>query len=60
MDAVSDADVDRIVTLADLWLSRPRGDRRGVRNQPIRANRWLEVEIGHGTFGEARAAWLSS
>jgi hypothetical protein len=56
MDAVADDEVARIAGLADLWLN-PRPSDKTVRNQPIRANRWLEVEIGHGTFAEARSWW---
>jgi uncharacterized protein len=57
MDAVDDSDVKKIGTLADAWLAGGLNDPTAVRNQPIRASRWLEVEIGHGTFGEAAKAW---
>jgi hypothetical protein len=57
LDAVADDEVQRIATFADLWLAGKAGDDGAVRNQPIRGTRWLQVEIGHGTFGEAMAAW---
>jgi hypothetical protein len=56
MDAVSDADVGKIQAFADLWLQAKPTDKT-VRNQPIRASRWLQVEIGQPTFAEARWAW---
>jgi hypothetical protein len=56
MDATSDDEVARISGLADLWLDESPTEKT-VRNQPIRASRWLEVEIGHATFEEARRAW---
>ncbi|HEY2513996.1 MAG TPA: hypothetical protein VGI39_24180, partial [Polyangiaceae bacterium] len=57
MDAVADDEVRRIAAFADLWLAGRAGDPRAVRNQPIRASRWLEPQIGHATFGEAALAW---
>jgi hypothetical protein len=45
-----------IVNVASAWLLGTAGDDKAVRNQPIRADRWLRVEIGHGTFGETLAA----
>jgi hypothetical protein len=56
MDAVSDDEVAKISGLAQLWLDE-HPTNRTVRNQPIRASRWLDVEIGHGTFEDARLVW---
>jgi hypothetical protein len=56
LDAVTDDEVALIEKLADQWLVGNATTPRAVRNQPIRANRWLEVEIGQGTFGEARGS----
>jgi hypothetical protein len=53
MDAITVEEVSRIARFADLWI----GDQ--VQNQPIRASRWLEVEVGHDRFGAALAAWRS-
>lgn len=60
MDVVADDEVHRIAKFADLWLAGDAKDTTAVRNQPIRASRWMEVEIGHGTFGKAKSAWLAS
>jgi hypothetical protein len=59
MDAVVEAEVARIAGFADLWLAGGAKDATAVRNQPIRASRWLEVEIGHGTFRAAKEAWMA-
>ncbi len=57
LDAITQTEVDDIVGLTSAWLEGEAGDDTAVRNQPIRADRWLRVEIGHGTYGGAKAAW---
>jgi hypothetical protein len=56
MDAVADDEVAQISRLGGLWLADAPTNLT-IRNQPIRASRWLNVEIGDGTFAAARAAW---
>lgn len=51
MDAVAQDDVDKIRHLAELWLQN------SVRNQPIRMDADLNIEVGHATYAEAIAAW---
>jgi hypothetical protein len=52
MDAVPNGDVAYIDSYCGYWLA----DR--APNQPIRMRRsTLSLELGHATFGEARAAW---
>src|SRR5579871_5496653 len=52
LDAVAQADVQRIQNLCTLWM------RNSVPNQPIRSNSEnFHCEIGHATFSQAKAAW---
>ena len=51
-DAVEDEEIARIDQLCTAWLADQ------VYNQPIRANRKLECEIGHRLFSAGKAEWL--
>jgi hypothetical protein len=51
MDAVKQEQVPLLVKSADLWLEDI------VPNQGIRGDADFNVRIGHGTFGEGKAAW---
>jgi hypothetical protein len=53
MDAVERTDFDLVVQLGELWLKNQ------ARNQPVRmSGDTLACEIGHETYGEAKAAWF--
>jgi hypothetical protein len=55
LDTLKQADVELIVRLCELWVAN------GAPNQPIRCGALLTAEIGHDTYGGARAAakkWL--
>lgn len=51
MDAVTQADVNAIQTLASLWLQD------SVRNQPIRMDADLNTELGQYWYRQAKEAW---
>lgn len=51
MDVRTQANLDLLETFIDAWLD----DR--IPNEPIRMNREGKAELGHTTFGEAKAAW---
>ncbi|MGL4768055.1 MAG: patatin-like phospholipase family protein [Formosimonas sp.] len=52
MDATEQEDVELIEHFCDLWLQDQ------IINQPIRATKHLECDIGHPKFSAAKAAWL--
>jgi hypothetical protein len=54
MDAITPAEVAYIDSWCSLWMAG------NSRNQPIRMDgTTFDVEVGYGTYGEAKAAWRS-
>ncbi len=53
MDAVAQEDVEKIQSLASLWLQDK------VRNQGVRLNGNLYAEVGQDAYSQAKAAWLA-
>jgi uncharacterized protein len=51
MDATRDSEVDLIRRLGEEWI------RGNIANEAIRASSDFRIEIGHGTYPEAKAAW---